>query len=66
MVERLANGNTVMFVRGCHCERPQAIEVTPDKEVVWILQDRGNLGDGFHAHFLDQPGYPEIPGDSDH
>jgi hypothetical protein len=66
MVERLANGNTVMFIRGCAWNRPQAIEVTPDKEIVWILQDRGNLGDGFHAHFLDQPGYPEFPGESNH
>ncbi|MEM1224731.1 MAG: hypothetical protein AAGJ40_03485 [Planctomycetota bacterium] len=66
MVERLANGNTVMFVRGCHSNRPQAIEVTPDKKVVWVLQDRAHLGDGFHAHFLDQPGYPELPGDTNH
>ena len=66
MCERLVNGNTVMFIRGCRDNRPQCLEVTPDKKVVWILQDRHRLGDGLHAHFLEQPGYPEIPGDIEH
>lgn len=64
--ERLANGNTVIFTRFCDASIPQAIEVTPDKQVVWILQDWKHLGDSVSAHFLDEPGYPEVPGDTNH
>lgn len=64
--ERLSNGNTVVFTRFCNAEIPQAIEITPDKKVVWILQDWKNLGDSVSAQFLDEPGYPEIPGDTNH
>lgn len=64
--ERLANGNTVIFTRFCDSKIPQAIEVTPDKKVVWILQDWKHLGDGLCAQFLDEPGYPEIPGETNH
>lgn len=64
--ERLANGNTVMFTRFCDATIPQAIEITPDKEVVWILQNWKHLGDGVSAQFLDEPGYPEVPGDTNH
>ena len=67
--ERLANGNTVIFssTGGTKREdRPniiQAIEVTPDKKLVWVLQDWKNLGPATTAQFLDQPGIPEKPGD---
>jgi hypothetical protein len=67
--ERLANGNTVIFssTGGVKKEdRPniiQAIEVTPDKKLVWVLQDWKNLGPATTAQFLDQPGTPERPGD---
>jgi hypothetical protein len=67
--ERLANGNTVIFssTGGTKREdRPniiQAVEVTPDKKVVWVLQDWKNLGPATTAQFLDQPGVPEKPGD---
>lgn len=64
--ERLANGNTVMFTRFCDANIPQAIEVTPDKKVVWILQDWKHLGDSVSAQFLDEPGYPEVPGETNH
>ena len=64
--ERLSNGNTVMFTRFCNAEIPQAIEITPDKKVVWILQDWKHLGDSVSAQFLDEPGYPEIPGETNH
>ncbi|HEY5569931.1 MAG TPA: hypothetical protein VIK42_00475 [Bacteroidales bacterium] len=64
--ERLSNGNTVIFTRYCDAKIPQAIEITPDKKVVWILQDWKNLGDGLSAQFLDEPGYPEVPGDTNH
>ena len=67
--ERLANGNTVIFssTGGTKREdRPniiQALEVTPDKKLVWVLQDWKNLGPATTAQFLDQPGIPERPGD---
>ena len=66
--ERLANGNTVIFssTGGVKPEdRPntiQAIEVTPDKKLVWVLQDWKDLGPATTAQFLDQPGIPETPG----
>jgi hypothetical protein len=67
--DRLANGNTVIFssTGGTKREdRPniiQVLEVTPDKQVVWVLQDWKNLGPATTAQFLDQPGIPERPGD---
>lgn len=64
--ERLANGNTVIFTRFCQANLPQAVEVTPDKKVVWILKDWKNLGDAVSMQFLDEPGYPEIPGETNH
>ncbi len=64
--ERLSNGNTVMFTRFCDASLPQAIEITPDKKVVWILQDWKHLGDSVAAQFLDEPGYPEVPGETNH
>jgi hypothetical protein len=64
--ERLSNGNTVVFTRFCDAKIPQAIEITPDKKVVWILQDWKHLGDSVSAQFLDEPGYPEIPGETNH
>ncbi len=65
--ERLANGNTVMFGNGgTNVNNIQAFEVTPTKEVVWFLQDWQNLGDATGGQFLDEPGYPEIPGETNH
>jgi len=70
--ERLANGDTVIFssTGGTKKEdRPnliQAIEVSPDKKVVWVLQDWKNLGPATTAQFLDQPGIPEQPGQLQH
>lgn len=67
--DRLANGNTVIFssTGGSKAEdRPgiiQVVEVTPDKKVVWVLQDWKNLGPATTAQFLDEPGTPEKPGD---
>ena len=68
--ERLANGNTVIFssTGGTKAaDRPgiiQCLEVTPDKQVVWVLQDWQNLGPATTAQFLDEPGIPEKPGDT--
>ena len=63
---RLANGNTVFCSRGNKGKGPQLIEVTRDKKVVWVLQDWKNLGDATAIQILDDPGIPEIPGQSGH
>ena len=42
------------------------IEVTPDKKIVWVLQDWKEIGDGTAVQILDDPGIPEIPGESEH
>jgi hypothetical protein len=65
---RLANGDTVIFsstggsTRENRTSIIQCIEVTPDKKLVWVLQDWKNLGPATTAQFLDQPGVPEKPG----
>jgi outer membrane protein assembly factor BamB len=63
---RLANGNTIFCSRGGAGKGPQIVEVTPDKKVVWVLQDWQNLGDATAVQILDDPGVPEIPGESEH
>jgi hypothetical protein len=66
--DRLANGNTAIFssTGGTKVEdRPniiQIVEVSPEKKVVWVLQDWKNLGPATTAQFLDEPGIPERPG----
>ena len=63
---RLANGNTVICSRGGKDHGPQLVEVTPDKKVVWVLQDWANLGPATAVQILDDPGIPEKPGQSEH
>jgi len=63
---RLANGNTIFCSRGGGGKSPQLVEVTPDKKVVWVLQDWQTLGDATAVQILDDPGIPEIPGASEH
>jgi hypothetical protein len=63
---RLANGNTVFASRSQNGRGPQLIEVTPDKKVVWVLHDWKNMGDATAVQVLDDPGIPEIPGQSEH
>jgi hypothetical protein len=63
---RLANGNTIFTSRGQGGKGPQLIEVTKDKKVVWVLHDWQNVGDGTAVQILDDPGIPEIPGQSEH
>jgi len=63
---RLANGNTIFCSRGGGGKGPQLVEVTPDKKVVWVLQDWHDLGDATAVQILDDPGVPEIPGQSQH
>lgn len=64
---RLANGNTIFTSRGDNDGNgPQMVEVTRDKKVVWVLQDWKNLGPVTTVQILDDPGIPEIPGQSEH
>jgi len=63
---RLANGNTIFCSRGGGGRGPQLVEVTPDKKVVWVLQDWQDLADATAVQILDDPGIPEIPGESEH
>lgn len=63
---RLANGNTIFTSRGKNGNGPQLIEVTPDKKVVWVLEDWKSVGDGTAVQILDDPGIPENPGESEH
>jgi hypothetical protein len=63
---RLANGNTIFTSRGSAGKGPQLVEVTPDKKVVWVLQDWKDLGDATAVQILDDPGIPEVPGESQH
>ncbi|HMB96496.1 MAG TPA: hypothetical protein VKK61_10695 [Tepidisphaeraceae bacterium] len=63
---RLANGNTIICSRGDGGKGPQLVEVTRDKKVVWILNDWSNLGPASAVQILDDPGIPEIPGQSEH
>lgn len=63
---RLANGNTIFTSRGDNGKGPQLIEVTPDKKVVWVLQDWQDFNGITAVQILDDPGVPEIPGQSEH
>ena len=59
---RLANGNTILCSRGGANHGPQLVEVTPDKKVVWVLQDWQHFGQATAVQILDEPGLPEVPG----
>ena len=64
---RLASGNTIFCSRGTgNGKSPQLVEITPDKKVVWVLQDWKTLGDASAVQILDDPGIPEMPGQSEH
>ena len=63
---RLANGNTILTSRGDNGKGPQLVEVTPDKKVVWVLQDWKTFNGITAVQILDDPGVPEIPGQSEH
>ena len=64
---RLANGNTIFTSRGDNeGHGPQLVEVTRDKQVVWVLQDWKTIGPVTTVQILDDPGIPEIPGQSEH
>lgn len=64
---RLANGNTIFTSRGDNKGNgPQMVEISRDKKVVWVLQDWKTLGPTTCVQILDDPGIPEIPGESEH
>ena len=63
---RLVNGNTIICSRGGDVKGPQLVEVTPDKRVVWVLWDWADFGPATAVQILDEPGLPEIPGQSQH
>ena len=65
-VTRLANGNTIICSRGGGHHGPQLVEITPEKKVVWVLQDWQHFGPATAVQVLDEPGIPERPGDSLH
>ena len=65
-VTRLANGNTIICSRDNKSHGPQLIEVTRKKKVVWVLQDWTHFGPATAVQILDDPGIPEIPGESEH
>ena len=64
-VSRLANGNTLInnwpgsLPTDQWPSTVQLIEVTPDKKVVWALQDWKTLGPPTSTQLLDEPGTPE-------
>ena len=63
---RLANGNTIFASQGRGGKGPQLIEVTKDKEVVWVMHDWKTVSGCTGLQVLDDPGIPEIPGQSEH
>jgi hypothetical protein len=64
---RLANGNTIFTSRGdSQGNGPMMVEVTRDKKVAWVLQDWKTIGPVTTVQILDDPGVPEIPGESEH
>ena len=63
---RLANGNTILASRGKQGAGPQLIEVDKNKKIVCVLYDWKNVADATAVQILDDPGIPEIPGQSEH
>lgn len=62
-VTRLQNGNTILCSRGNNGKSPQLVEVTKDKEVVWVLNDWRYFGPATSVQILSEKGLSENPGD---
>ena len=62
-VIRLESGNTLLCTRGNSGTGPQLVEVTPDKQVVWAVEDWKNLGPCTTVQILSEHGWSENPGD---
>lgn len=65
-VTRLANGNTILATHVARDKPPQLVEVTRDKQVVWMLRDWDRLAGSTAVQVLEEPGLPEQPGVSGH
>lgn len=63
---RLANGNTIICTQVGRNHPPQLVEVTKDKKVIWMLRNWTDFGGSTAVQILDEPGIPEVPGDSQH
>lgn len=61
-VTRLQNGNTILCSRGDGGRSPQLVEVTKDKEVVWVLNDWRYFGPATSVQILSEEGLSEVPG----
>ena len=59
---RLENGNTILCSRGNGGLSPQMVEVTREKEVVWVFQDFSEIGPVSAVQILSESGCPEEPG----
>lgn len=55
---RLSNGNTIICSQGDYGKGPQLIEVSPEKEVVWCINDWKNLGPATTVQVLTEPAPP--------
>ena len=63
---RLDNGNTIVCTQVGTNHPPQLVEVTRDKKVVWMLRNWDDFSGATAVQILDDPGVPEIPGESQH
>lgn len=61
-VARLQNGNTILCSRGNGGKSPQLVEITPDKKVVWVLDDWRYFGPATSVQILNEKGLSEVPG----
>ena len=59
---RLQNGNTILCSRGDDGRGPQLVEVTRNKEVVWVVNDWQHLGPATSVQILSEEGLSENPG----
>jgi len=59
---RLENGNTILCSRGNEGLSPQMVEITRDKEVVWVFNDWSRIGPVTAVQILSESGLPEEPG----
>ncbi len=59
---RLENGNTILCSRGNNGFAPQMVEITRNKEVVWVLDDWSQIGPVTAVQILTERGLPEKPG----
>ena len=59
---RLDNGNLILCSRGNNGLAPQMLEITRDKQVVWVFDDWSEIGPVTAVQVLTERGIPELPG----